>query len=60
MAAELATSLTPANDNERLEQAESVVRDFCGWHIAPSVTPSSRPTVPSTGACICRRCYWWT
>jgi hypothetical protein len=32
---ELATDLTPADDDERLEQAESVVRDFVGWHIAP-------------------------
>lgn len=37
MAAELATSLT-ATEAERLEQAESLVRGFCGWHIAPSRT----------------------
>lgn len=35
MAAELATSLTPATDAERLLQAEATVRGFCGWHIAP-------------------------
>lgn len=35
MPLELATSLTPATDDDRLSQAESVVRDYCGWHIAP-------------------------
>lgn len=35
MAAELATTLT-ATDEERLEQAEALVRGYCGWHIAPS------------------------
>ena len=35
MPAELATTLT-ATDAERLEQAEALVRGFCGWHIAPS------------------------
>lgn len=35
MTAELATSLT-ATEAERLEQAEALVRAFCGWHIAPS------------------------
>lgn len=34
MAAELATSLT-ATEAERLEQAEALVRGYCGWHIAP-------------------------
>lgn len=34
---ELAPSLT-ATEAERLEQAESLVRGFCGWHIAPSRT----------------------
>jgi hypothetical protein len=33
--AELATSLT-ATEAERLEQAEALVRAYCGWHIAPS------------------------
>ena len=36
--AELADSLAPADNDERLNQAESVVRDHCGWHIAPSRT----------------------
>lgn len=35
MPAELATSLT-ATDEERLEQAEALVRAYCGWHISPS------------------------
>lgn len=35
MPAELATTLT-ATEAERLEQAEALVRNFCGWHIAPS------------------------
>lgn len=35
MPAELATSLT-STDEERLEQAEADVRDYCGWHIAPN------------------------
>lgn len=34
MPAELATSLT-STDAERLEEAEGLVRDYCGWHIAP-------------------------
>lgn len=37
MPAELATSLT-STEAQRLEQAESLVRGFCGWHIAPSRT----------------------
>lgn len=35
--AELATTLT-ATEADRLEQAEALVRSFCGWHIAPSRT----------------------
>ena len=35
MAAELATSLT-VTDADRLMQAEQAVRNYCGWHIAPS------------------------
>jgi hypothetical protein len=35
MPAELASSMTPATDADRLLQAESLVRDHCGWHIAP-------------------------
>lgn len=35
MPAELADGLT-ATEGERLEQAEALVRGFCGWHIAPS------------------------
>lgn len=34
MAAELATTLTPTPD-DRLLQAEALVRAFCDWHIAP-------------------------
>lgn len=37
MSAELASTLT-ATEADRLEQAEGVVRGFCGWHIAPSRT----------------------
>lgn len=33
--AELATSLTAEDTDARLDEAESIVRDFCGWHIAP-------------------------
>jgi hypothetical protein len=32
---ELATTLTSTTD-ERLDQAEGIVRAYCGWHIAPS------------------------
>ncbi len=39
---ELAESLTPADADERLEQAEGIVRDYCGWHIAPSRTETVR------------------
>lgn len=35
MPAELATTLT-STEAQRLEQAEALVRGFCGWHIAPS------------------------
>lgn len=35
--AELADTLT-ASEDERLDQAEALVRGFCGWHIAPSRT----------------------
>lgn len=35
MPAELAETLT-ATEEERLLQAEQTIRDFCGWHIAPS------------------------
>jgi len=34
MPAELATSLV-TTDDDRLLQAEALVRSFCGWHIAP-------------------------
>lgn len=37
MAAELASGLE-ATDAELLEQAEAVVRSWCGWHIAPERT----------------------
>jgi hypothetical protein len=36
--AELADTLTPVLDVDVLDQAEGVVRDHCGWHIAPSRT----------------------
>lgn len=35
MPAELAATLEPTAE-ERLEQAEAIVRSYCGWHIAPS------------------------
>lgn len=35
MALELAETLT-ATEDERLLQAEALVRSYCGWHIAPS------------------------
>jgi hypothetical protein len=35
MVAELATTLAPASDEDRLLQAEALVRAYCGWHIAP-------------------------
>lgn len=37
MSAELADSLLSTED-DRLSQAEAVVRAYCGWHIAPSRT----------------------
>lgn len=37
MPAELATTLT-ATEADRLMQAEALVREFCGWHIAPART----------------------
>lgn len=40
MAAELATSLI-VTEADRLEQAEALVRAFCGWHIAPSRTATA-------------------
>ena len=40
--AELAETLAPADDDERLDQAEGIVRDYCGWHIAPSRTDTVR------------------
>lgn len=38
MTAVLATSILPADDAEILLQAEGIVRDFCGWVIAPPTT----------------------
>lgn len=35
--AELADTLT-ATEDERLDQAEALVRSFCGWHVAPPRT----------------------
>ena len=40
MPAELAIILT-ATEADRLEQAEALVRGFCGWHIAPSRTETA-------------------
>lgn len=40
MPAELATTLT-ATDDQRLLQAEAVVRAYCGWHIAPERTDTT-------------------
>lgn len=37
MPAELATTLAPT-EADRLMQAEALVRNFCGWHIAPERT----------------------
>lgn len=34
---DLAVTLT-ATEDDRLEQAEAMVRGYCGWHIAPSRT----------------------
>lgn len=47
---DLAESLTPADDDERLAQAEGVVRDHCGWHIAPSQTDTVRIFGAPSGA----------
>lgn len=33
---ELAITLTPSTEVERIEQAEALVRGYCGWHISPS------------------------
>lgn len=41
MPAELATSLV-VTDDDRLLQAEAVVRSYCGWHIAPVRTATLR------------------
>lgn len=49
MAAELALTLT-ASEADRLEQAEGVVRSYCGWHIAPSRTETV--TVRSRGSAV--------
>lgn len=46
MAAELATGLD-ATPDDRLLQAEALVRDWCGWHIAP--TKSETITLATTG-----------
>lgn len=50
MAAELATSLA-ATEAERLEQAEALVRGFCGWHVAP-LREDDVLTVDGTGSSI--------
>jgi hypothetical protein len=34
----LAPSSSALSDDDRLDQAEALVRDWCGWHIAPSKT----------------------
>lgn len=47
---DLAEDLAPADADTRLEQAEGIVRDYCGWHIAPSQTDTVRLfNVPRTG-----------
>ena len=50
MAAELATTLV-ATEARRLEQAEGLVRGFCGWHIAPS-RAAVAVTLDGTGSSI--------
>ena len=44
--ADLADSLV-STDDDRLDQAEGLVRDYCGWHIAPS--RSTTVTLMGTG-----------
>lgn len=39
---DLAETLAPLDDDERLEQAEDIVRAYCGWHIAPSRTDTAK------------------
>lgn len=46
MAAELATSLA-VTEADRLEAAESLVRGYCGWHIAPSYADQEVTLWPS-------------
>lgn len=46
---DLATDLTPEDDDAALEQAESIVRGFCGWVIAPEETVTV--TVEWDGGC---------
>jgi hypothetical protein len=48
MPVELADSLT-ASEEDRLLQAEAMVRDHCGWHIAPSRTETVTFAAPSGG-----------
>lgn len=50
MPAELAISLT-ATEAQRLEQAEALVRGFCGWHIATSRTVTAAQ-IRGTGATV--------
>lgn len=33
---DLVLDATPADETDRLYQAEALVRSYCGWHIAPS------------------------
>jgi hypothetical protein len=47
--ADLAPSITPADDATILLQAEGIVRDFCGWVIAPPETVTV--VVESRGGC---------
>lgn len=35
---ELAEQIAPTTDEDLLLQAEQMVRDYCGWHIAPART----------------------
>lgn len=50
MVAELTDTLT-ASEHDRIEQAEAVVRDYCGWHIAPS-RDETVTFVEPTGSCL--------
>jgi hypothetical protein len=48
MTAELAEDLIPPEE-DRLLQAEALVRSYCGWHIAPSRTDTYTPAGTGPG-----------